>query len=123
MAQGMAHVEVLVALTSSGGSDVDPRLAQMAKDFKKKHLAFTHFEVLTQKGLDLEEGKPARIELFDGRVFEVTLVKQEPSGKLHMRLKLPGIVGTAVYEVSPKGEMILDIGVHKDGELWFIVRH
>ena len=120
---GKSRVDIMLALSTNEGTTVDPRLAHLASDFKQKHLAFSSFSVVQQKIFELDEGKSNTMDLPNGKRFELVLVKKEASGKLHMRLNLPGVWGSAEYDVGPGGELILDGGPHGKGELWFLVRH
>ena len=114
-----SKLEVLVAAVSTSGAHVDPALSQLAQSFKRNGLAFTDYKLVHRSSLNLKQGETGSVPLTNGKA-SVTLVKREPDGKLRIRLNAPG--SASEYEITPGGELSLQVGTVPGGKLFLVIR-
>lgn len=115
------HLEVTVALASTKGSGVDPRLQKMARDFKAQNLSFTSFQVVgAPRAMDLSEGQSASVDLPTGAKAEVTFSGLERGGRAKVRVKVP--LASGEYEIHAGGGIFVSAGSSGGGSLFVSIR-
>ena len=88
---GPVRVTVVVVLATAKNSDVDPKLAELAREVRKLDRTLTGLQIGGSARKSIPVGGRHTFEFVDGHVVRV-LVEQPkgPDGRIGLRIQLPG---------------------------------
>jgi hypothetical protein len=119
-APSAVKAQVLVALASTKGTTIDPRLAHFAEDLKRMHLAYTNFTVVGDTSLVLDLGKSGEVKLPTGKTATVEFRQVDTDGKLRMKIHSPGR-GYVTYSAAIGEEFIFQAASLKTGDVYLFL--
>ena len=111
------RVTVVVVLASASHAEVNPKLATLAQEVRKRHEKLTGFRLhaTTQKSIPV--GESHTFALADGKTMKVTIdTPKDKSGRIGLTLDAPGLGEIQYTCVCDKFLPVITPHVTKQGE-------
>jgi hypothetical protein len=115
------RVTIVVVLATDAGTKVDPKLADLAAQVRKRDNTLTGFRLAATEAKSIPVGGAHTFELVDGQELKVTVTRQkDANGRISLMIKPPGLENVTYGCACDKFFPVVTPHRTKDGEVLIV---